>query len=50
MATLAKEAFKKIGQSWYYNEFKGPVLRIGGEKTQMYFSTSKTLFRSNLEK
>ena len=36
LATLAKEAFKKISQTWCYNEFKGPVWLIGSEKTQMY--------------
>ena len=50
LAILAKKLFKKIGQSWCYNEFKDPVLLITSEKTQMYFCTSKCLWKSNLEK
>ena len=43
LATAAKKVSKKIGQTWCYNKFKDPVLLITNEKTQMYFSTSKSL-------
>ena len=37
--TLAKEVFEKIGKTWYYNEFKGPVLLTRIEK--LYFFLEK---------
>ena len=40
IADFAKE-YKKHTGTWYYHQFKGPILLIRDEKFQMWFSTGK---------